>query len=952
MALTKKFEEGNKTPTLYSWYGKKYDFDQLQKDADAGLESYISGLKRGEKDSDLFRRAYRDLMAGIKDGTITFNNGRYVDSKGRYLNGQYYDEKGNKQTSNRKSKDYYGLMANYIFSRQGKSGEYIPPEDKSKIKWDGNESIGKAVTRRIFNSDTWNDQDFLDLNEYDEDGKVKGVDNRYAKLSDAFSYVLNNFDNIFTGYSDEDTSDYKQYLNQAIQALNNNKIDAGDYLTLNKVTNSLNYRKMFSDKSIQDSRGNDSPTNLTFYQWISQKHPKFSGTFHQSRSLSSTKNYGQDTLNKVQQAVNSQSDEQLQKVIQDYIMDNNYDFNSQPFMIDSFGNIDPMIDNGVGILNVLGALKQRGKLEGFGGDQSNLYYIPGTDSASRGTGWVYDSNSNTISEMSQHDIPYWQQQFIQEWNSSRGGTDPADLYYTQRYGKFFKKEGGIIKAQSGVKFSDSANYYTGVFQNQLPYILEQLKKNKDYYSYLNDMQDKHSDLYRSAGTDFQNVAYKSDLVGRYQDDYKQGYGDEFKDNKFGYNSMGIQNALANNMFSISGKRTSGDWEGKWTTDNLYSAITDFRRLLGRKGDFTDEQLSDITSQFKNAGYDLVLGNNDYYKLTPIEASPMQKTEVKSQPQSPKEPTNSTEINPTITPPKSSSTWSMIGQILPSATDIGRLGLHLWGDRKIYNELLPSLTPVLKQTFQTYSPVTGAFSEKQDRFRQAAELRRFAAQRPLTSDANLHLASLLESNKNATNLEHQGFMADDARIRETALQALARQEANKQRATQTANENRVAINQSNRERAQLKAAHIRNTTNNISQFIGDYSNKLKSWMEQNKQFQLAADLENVENDYTKAQQDLRQYALNWQSQRGNESKPLSSMPSYNNYIQAANDLSIWKNAKEMEARAKAYGYKYSNPMLSRTPSSIKGSWGFFKQGGQLNPTALRILNKVIRNENNT
>mgnify|MGYP007084592307 FL=1 len=40
------------------------------------------------------------------------------------------------------------------------------------------------------------------------------------------------------------------------------------------------------------------------------------------------------------------------------------------------------------------------------------------------------------------------------------------------------------------------------------------------------------------------------------------------------------------------KRTSGDWNidanHRYKTDSSYSQITDDRRLLGRKGDFTDE----------------------------------------------------------------------------------------------------------------------------------------------------------------------------------------------------------------------------------------------------------------------------------------------------------------------------------------------------------------------------
>ena len=72
----------------YSMYGKDYDFEDLQRRADAGLNQYISTLKRGYKDQDKFRQAYYNLMSGIQDGTITFQNGQYIDSTGRYTNSE------------------------------------------------------------------------------------------------------------------------------------------------------------------------------------------------------------------------------------------------------------------------------------------------------------------------------------------------------------------------------------------------------------------------------------------------------------------------------------------------------------------------------------------------------------------------------------------------------------------------------------------------------------------------------------------------------------------------------------------------------------------------------------------------------------------------------------------------------------------------------------------------
>ena len=133
MAETKK--------QTYSMYGKDYDFEDLQRKADAGLNQYISTLKRGYKDQDKFRQAYYNLMSGIQDGTITFQNGQYVVSTGRYTN------------SETKKKDYYGLMANYIYNQQKRGKLYTPPEDDSKIKWGTHTLANQIKLGLLGNSD-------------------------------------------------------------------------------------------------------------------------------------------------------------------------------------------------------------------------------------------------------------------------------------------------------------------------------------------------------------------------------------------------------------------------------------------------------------------------------------------------------------------------------------------------------------------------------------------------------------------------------------------------------------------------------------------------------------------------------------------------------------------------------------------------------------------------------
>lgn len=954
MALIKRMKEGDKSPTLYSWYDKKYDFDQLQRDADEGVHEYIATLKRGSKDIDQFMKAYSDIMTGIRDGSITFKDGKYVDARGRYSNGLYYDDKDVKQTSNRSSKDYYGLMANYIYGKQRSQNEYTAPEDKTKIKWAGSSSIGKAITRNIFNSDAWNNQDFQDLNEYDESGKVKGTDNRYDKLYNAFDHVLKNFDNLFTGYSDQDKENATKYISEAMNYLKDGKINPGDYLALNKAASGLDYRSMFSDRAVETPSPREEATEVPetdFVSWVSKKYPIFSGTLHTSRSLNDGRTYGPDTLNRITQAVNSLSESDLYRIIRSALADKKYVFNNEPFVVNTFKDANGFFSNSFGVRLALQSLKDRNLLKSFGAQQPDLYYIPNTDNNQRFTSWVWDAKNGTLSEMSYHDIPYWREKILAEWQSSKGTPSGDSTYWTSRYGSF--KKGGVIKAQTGVKLTDKADYYNGVFSRNLDHILNGLRQNADYYGWLNDMQDLHRDIHTSAGN-FTETAYKDDLVKNYQDAYKAGYNNEFKDNSYGYNSLGIQNAIDQGMFDLSGsQRTSGDYTGQFTSDGLFSNITDFRRLLGRKDDFNDTQLKDITGKFKQAGYDFILDNNDYYKLRPIEQNntPVEKPEEPVVPQDNKQ----SSINPISQPPSIKSTnqlGNFISQLAPDLIGAGRLFGSLSTNNKVAETVRKSLTPVLKNTYELYSPVTGAFSVMQLRNSQAADARRQAA-RPVTSDASLQLARALDANRQATDLERNGFLADDTEIKRTKEEALKRQEDNIARRSEVANFNRASINQTNRELAQLEGARLKQNWQSVDNFLAGLEGRVRQRAEADRErrtnFRLQTAQQDIDDQYQDALQKAQDAALKWQKDPANASKTLSEMP---NYFQFLIELSRWRNASSLGAHANVYGYRYDNNYLNKSARDIGSKYGFYKNGGSLRPSTLSMINRILRNENNT
>ena len=259
----------------YSMYGKDYDFEDLQRRADAGLNQYISTLKRGYKDQDKFRKAYRDLMSGIQDGTITFQNGQYVDSGGRYSNGNYTDYNGKQYNSNNKKKDYYGLMANYIYNQQMKGKPYTLPEDDSKIKWGANALANQIKIGLLGNSN--NAQDFLDQDEVVNN--VRGTSNRIKALQSVFTDLRDNFDTKFTGYNDRQKEEALQYLNGAITALSDNSADSARHSGCPDSSRQVEARTY--------RRGGDDNCRLRHLYW--RKHQVragvHDGSSHQANSI-------------------------------------------------------------------------------------------------------------------------------------------------------------------------------------------------------------------------------------------------------------------------------------------------------------------------------------------------------------------------------------------------------------------------------------------------------------------------------------------------------------------------------------------------------------------------------------------------------------------------------------------------------------------------------------------
>lgn len=952
-------------PNLYSLYNKQYDFDEFQRAADSGVSEYISSLKRGNKHAEQFMQAYSDLMAGIKDGSITFKDGKYVDSRGRYSNNKYYNDKNEAETTRKPSKDYYGLMANYIYKKQLAQNEYTPPkkkEDLEKIKWNGNNSVGQAITRHIFGSDTWNNAYFQNLNTWGDDGKVVGEDKRIPKLREAFQYTKDNFDKLFVGHNDTQKQEAIDYITKAMASLDDDSVEH-DYLTLSNAASGLDYEKMFANKTVEKPVVNPKEAFVSYIN-TRFKHLIQNPNGNIEAVATITSQQQQKNLEDISNNINDMDEQRLNNIIKNALQSPNDMIGSTEIPMKFMANL--------AALRLINKYKLEPIQEG-----SSLYYMPFTNDEDSATTWVYDKDSATFKQMRYFDIPQMRQKIFNEFQAEYNpqNTLPEHLSGFESMFVPSNKRGGVIKAQTGVKLTDKADWYNGVFKNQLDYILDKLNQDPGYYNWLNNMQDSHYGLYTAAKGDKESIdystAYNNENVGKYQDAYKSGYNQEFTDNA-GYNTLSIAKAIAQGMFDLSGsKRNSGDWytEGgtdNWTSDNLFSAITDYRRLLGRKGDFDDDQLAELKAKFKEAGYNFDLDDaTQYYKLSPI---------LSISDEGPKSLENYSKEHPiTINGAFNEMQGSEIRRrwekqkgennvgkkildfstsFIPNAIGLGQLLGTIRSNNERADIIKRSMIPLQKITYEHKIPITGAFSEMQFYNSQAANSRS-KGNRWFTSDPSLQLGGEHAYNAQAMEQERRGFLADDAEIKRTKAESLKEEKENKARRAETINFNTAARIQNSKELAQLEAARLKQNRLSIDNYTTELKDQLSRMLQEEKtrrdSFKYNVYQQDINEQYSDVLSKVQDKVAEWQAQDENKDKSVSEMPGYYSFLKA---LSQWRTAKLLGANAKIYGYNYNNKNLNKTAQEIASEFSLLKNGGTLRPSILYMINKTLRNENNT
>lgn len=379
------------------------------------------------------------------------------------------------------------------------------------------------------------------------------------------------------------------------------------------------------------------------------------------------------------------------------------------------------------------------------------------------------------------------------------------------------KEGGSIQKlakgnningnpakQNSVGYANDYNWNTDVFSKNLDHILGSLKQYKDgYANWLNTMQDLHYNDYTNASKqDYLNTnAYNNATVGQYQDKYKAGYEDEWNvspegndPDGLGYNTLGIKSAQDSGKFGIvSGKANSGDWLGNgnmYKTDNSFGGITDARRLLGREGDFNDEQLKQYQQKFKEQGYDFYLDpNTKYYKLKPY--TDPSKTTVADQ-DKPKQPNNF-------------SLKDVINKI--DVTDKWGIPRAMYADitnRKVTDMLKKQ--PILYDPQEDHRYIQSDLDAEMNGQQAAAQLARTASH-PITSDGNLQSMLQLEATSKGNDAIIAGRQQSNQRLREMQEQAWQQEVTNHTSRHDVAMKNRESLYNTANENKALEAAYL-------------------------------------------------------------------------------------------------------------------------------------------------
>lgn len=803
--------------------------DDLLHNIMLGADRFIRTRKESERDA--IHKAYLTLMERLEKG----DNSLYLDE----------DENGNlvlidsyNQIKNDEFNSFSKVLG-YMLPIMEYTKRYVKPTET--LAEYNTKLFGKDLMSELFGGNETNINNFI-LLDADDKNNINGIENRKSVFLNTLNTVHNRA-----------KAKYKNYDNQSnidrINEIFNNGLSGDEYYELGKLTGIPDIYKYFQTGSYQQEQSQQQQNPyLQFQTWLEQTHPyeivdqvfqpvDFSQTFTQNDT------FNEDYFNQIYDEVNAIS---LDGVVS---------------IIDKFSKGDSELKDFVpAAIDRLESENQLLKLD------SNLYAIPQIQTSNKGTVYTWDSKNQILKEVNVHTIPYYQQQYLKEYQQQVLGQPGINYDIYNNYGYNFvtsNKKGGIIKAQRGIVVPE---WFTSQF-NQLN--LTGWDSNLDSsnwtaentpHGYAGDINKRYelNEDYTSGnqiGSDIQSFVNSGTYnnVNSFIDDYNNSAETirTFWNTDRQYGDIGASdlNTLYKRMFaSRSGEDSS--------LPGYIGFQDDQKDKIGsntwlRTMDLYEKEYDDLTDEEKKSRvHKINIGGKEYqvYKkangdLGIVEQSTLNDQQQNNISQDQKttiipENNNSNGIegkseNSVFNLPSYEAPSKVKFDITPTISDISRYLLSL-GYNDSIKDLEKKAVPLnLKNPYELYSPVTGAFGEMNMYNQQAAALRN-KAQELYTSDPEKNAAIFAEYNKYANQLELQGFIADNKEIRRTSEAARERQEKNIALRNTIANYNTEQINNFNAKLNRIEAAYKAKNFESTNNLLKSLENQITDYTAQKKE----------------------------------------------------------------------------------------------------------------------
>lgn len=356
------------------------------------------------------------------------------------------------------------------------------------------------------------------------------------------------------------------------------------------------------------------------------------------------------------------------------------------------------------------------------------------------------------------------------------------------------REGGIIKAQEGIKTGTPRNnkpWFSSIGKHFIEDLVQGLLENKYTYEDINKMQDRHYNLDKNLSGQVDKPQFNTDV--------KQYYTDINNTYKF-VNDKGIKSGEESSRYRVLSNPNTGDsYNGGWIPDGYYSGRGQDRMLLGKRGDYTNEELENITNLLTKKGYALYTDENTkYYKLRPTTAKTIDLLDVvvTADDKSGTEHTGKEREKPIIDIPKPEKPKSpFINEDKMLATlNYFRTLKH---NNKDY-ELANKVTPLLYDPVEHHRSIYGNLRAIMESNQAAGKILNI---KPMTSDGSLQTASQLDAQNIAQQQILKGQQIDDEMLRTTSETAWQQEKENKENRYNIAMKNRENMHQVSIEKLQ-------------------------------------------------------------------------------------------------------------------------------------------------------